>query len=124
MPNRTHPHEVPTSRPRSRFFFFSVVVREGHLDTLVANPGSQIWPLPLLVWGLPEPAPLLPTPRPICLWRYPRETVVLAGGPSMDALRLRREPARGTRQAPLLHPSQFCGGCGFVTPPRASQAPL
>lgn len=67
----------------------------------------------------------------MCLWRYPRETVVLAGRPqhrrSEAAARTRSQAtgaARGTRQAPLLHPSQFCGGCGFVTPPRASQAPL
>ena len=33
MPNRTHPHEVPISRPPIQVFS-SVVVREGHLDTL------------------------------------------------------------------------------------------
>lgn len=91
MPNRTHPHEVPTSRPPSRFF--SVVVREGHLDTLGCKSRFPDLAPPFTGVGaflsLPHPPP---HPRPICLWRYPRETVVLAGGPSMDALRLRREP--------------------------------
>ena len=119
MSNRTHPHEVPTSRPPVQVV--SVVVREGRLDTLGCKSRFPDLAPPFTgVGGFLSLPPISPPPGRSVSGSIPARQWFWPAGPSMYAMRLRREPgsqaagaARGACQAPLLRPSQFCGGCGF-----------
>lgn len=123
LTERTHtryPHRgIEASRPPVQVF--SVVVREDRLDTLGCKSRFPDLAPPFTgVGGFLSLPPISSPPGRSASGSIPGRQWFWPAGPSIDALRLRRErgsqaarAARGTRQAPLLRPSQFCGGCGF-----------